>query len=171
MFSKIFSRGKGVFARKALPLFLGLCFVIGAALFSGCSMGNDGGASIYGEWDSGYDGYTITPTDMIYRGYTDYGFGAKIRYVEYFTADSGVIIVEYTIPPTAYSPPGNFQGVYFKELTANTVRLGNAYTAADYTTPVEVTTLELAKEKFKFDNIALYGGELTNASPQTRQNP
>ncbi|MDR1972214.1 MAG: hypothetical protein LBQ46_09870 [Treponema sp.] len=107
---------------------------------------------------------------MIYTSDWGYGFEGIIWHVEYYTADSGVIIVEYTVPPTAYTPPGNFQGVYFKELKANSVILGSAYTAADLgATPVEVATLNEAMEKFKLDTIALYGGELTSASPQYRQ--
>lgn len=171
MFSSRFFARKNLL-QKGFPLFFALCLVMGSALFSSCDWGGGtGDYSLVGKWSSGSDGYEITDTTMIYTGYTGYSFKAKIHEIIEFdpAAISGVIIVEYTTKPTAYTPPGNFQGVYYKDLTAKSVKLGSAYTAADYTNPVEVSTLAAAREKFKKDNIALYGGELTQAVPQTRQ--
>jgi hypothetical protein len=161
---------RGISMRKILPFVFAL--VMGALLFSGCKNEDDdpGGSvsALIGEWTSGSDSYSIKGTTLNYTGYEGYSFESRIRYVYNFTGASGVVIVEYTTPPTAYTPLGNFQGVYYKELAGDTVKLGNAYTAADYTIPVEVETLAEAKEKFKLDNIALYGGELTMAVTQTR---
>jgi hypothetical protein len=140
-------------------------------LFSSCDWngGGDGDAGLVGNWSSGADGYEITGETMKYI--SDYGFGftAAIREIIEYDGTSGVIIVEYTVRPTAYTPPGNFQGVFYRDLRANSVKLGSAYDAARPGNPVEVTTLEAAKAKFKRDNLALYGGELTKALPQKRQ--
>jgi hypothetical protein len=174
MFSPISSCKKDAFVKRPIPLFFGLCLVLGIALLSGCDLfGNDtppdNTPTIIGNWSSDSDSYKITNTTLIYEDSYGFGFEGDIRHIEKFTGTSGVIIVEYTVPPTAYIPPGNFQGVYYKDLTATTVKLGSAYTAADSNTPVEVAALELAKEKFKFDTIDSYGGELTYAAVQTRQ--
>ncbi|MFP3089489.1 hypothetical protein LQZ21_04090 [Treponema sp. TIM-1] len=172
MFSPHLLFRRSLLLRKALPLFFLLCLVMGSVLFSSCDWsGGDsgGGGTLTGTWSSGSDGYEITSTTLTYISDYGYGFIGNIRDRIEFSPTSGVIIVEYTTPPTAYNPPGKFQGVYYKDLTANSVKLGSAYTVADYTVPVEVTTLALAREKFKLENIALYGGELTAATPQTRQ--
>ena len=170
MFLSHASVRKRFLAKSVLP-FLALCLVMGSALFSSCDWSGDGGGqfSLIGTWDSGYDGYKITDTTMTYIDTFGYGFTGTIRDIVEFTGTSGVILVEYTTPPTAYTPPGNFQGVYYKALRANSVKLGSAYNVADYTIPVEVTSLPLARKKFNLANIELYGGELTQAVPQTRQ--
>jgi hypothetical protein len=171
------------FWKKAVPLFFALCLVTGAALFTGCPMdggGDDFGnelGKLVGTWSSGYDGYEITPTTLNYDDGMAPGsewdggdYTSDIEYVHKFSETAGVIIVKYTTAP-ASSTAGKYQGVYFKDLEADTVLLGNAYTVADYTQSPEVDSLEAAKDKFVSEaNIELYGGgsALVGAS-QTRQ--
>jgi hypothetical protein len=170
MFSPHFLDRKSLWLKSVFSLFFVVCLVMGSTLFSGCDWnGGEDHFSLTGTWNSGYDGYVITPAAMIYTDDYGYGFTANIREIVEYSHNSGVILVEYTTLPTAYTPPGRFQGVYYKDLTAKSVKLGSAYNAASPGTPVEVTTLALAKEKFKLENIALYGGELTIAVPQTRK--
>ncbi|MDR2362901.1 MAG: hypothetical protein LBD65_00590 [Spirochaetaceae bacterium] len=172
MFLSHSSVRKRFLVKNVLPFFA-LCLVMGSALFSSCDWwsGGEDHFSLIGTWRSDYDGYEITGTTMTYIDNSGYGYGftGTIREFVEFTGASGVILVEYTTPPTAYTPPGNFQGVYYKDLTANSVKLGNAYNVANPTTQVEVASLALAREKFKLANIGLYGGELTQAIPQKRQ--
>ncbi|MDR2759063.1 MAG: hypothetical protein LBB78_06765 [Spirochaetaceae bacterium] len=171
MFSPHSSLRKSFWVKRIFPLFFVVCLVMGSALFSSCDWngGDSGGGSLTGTWNSGSDGYEITNTTLKYIGVAGYSFTSNIREIIEFDRTSGVIIVQYITHPTAYSPPGNFQGVYYKDLTASSVKLGSAYDVANPGTPVEATSLPLAREKFKQENIALYGGELTAATPQTRQ--
>jgi hypothetical protein len=150
MFRRIFSR---VFA---------VCLVVTALTLSGCNLfGPDNFGSelgdLKGTWASASDGYEISDTKLIYKDDYGYGFTGTIKAVSNFTTKAGVIIVEYTAPPTGsaeypYSPAGNFQGVYYQELTATTVQLANAYDP----TGTETATLEAAKAKFTLDKAGDY---------------
>jgi hypothetical protein len=170
MFSRIFSRRRGVFARKALPFFLALCFVTGAALFSGCAMdGGDGGGSIYGSWKSSFgETWTITPVTVTGDAYA----GTIVNNPD-FGASAGVIIIKYTTKPQyydfdsnppydvtggPYDPPGDYYAIYWKELTAASVEIANAWDITDfsYNGAPETKTLEEAEKKFTLDNVALY---------------
>jgi hypothetical protein len=178
--TRVLGRAVGHRTHGVLVLVLGL--VMGALSLAGCD--TDGGyvddhtlnTGLIGTWDSGLgDGYTITATTLNYNGGGFGDFTSTIRYIYNFSETAGVIIVEYITADADWdgSPDptyvGKFQGVYFSSLTANTVKLGSAYTVADYTQPVEVDTLAEAKQKFKPANISLYGGELSGAGTQTKQ--
>ncbi|GHV72814.1 hypothetical protein AGMMS49940_01160 [Spirochaetia bacterium] len=186
MFTHNFSVGKTrVFGRVASQrtpvgvLVFVLSLLMGALSLAGCKDDSDGfiddgmlNSGLKGTWDSGAgDGYTITDSTMVYSSTWDSvttGFTGSIEYIYNFSETAGVIIVQYTVYDLGFGAEvGQYQGVYFKDLTASTVKLGSAY-ASDYSV-VEVATLAEAKEKFKPANISLYGGELSMASPQTRQ--
>jgi hypothetical protein len=167
---------------KAFPLVLGLCLLAGALGLTGCPMeesdpdfGNDLG-SLIGNWSSGTDGYEISETVLQYDDglaagsqYDGMDFTGSIEYHKKFSETAGVIIVKYITPPNG-SASGKYQGVYYKDLSATKVTMGNAFTVADYTQRVEVGSLEEAKTKFASEeNISLYGGDLSRASPQTKQ--
>jgi hypothetical protein len=170
---------KNALLKNALSFCAVLCLVMGALSFTGCPVSGGGGSGggdddklndgLIGTWDSGYDGYEISSTAIIYRStYDNAGFTGSIQYIYNFSETAGVIIVKYTAYDLGFGASvGQFQGVYFGDLTPTTVKLGSAY-EADYSV-VEVDTLAEAKEKFKPENISLYGGELGNASPQTRK--
>jgi hypothetical protein len=169
MFSRIFSRRKGVSAGKALPLFLALCFVMGAAFFSGCAMEADGGGSIYGVWKSSWgETWIITPMTVTRDTYT----GTIVNAPD-FGASAGVIIIKYTKKPQYYDydlnyppnitggpypPPGDYYAIYWKELTAASVELADAWNIPDFSHngAPETKTLNDAEKKFTLDNVALY---------------
>jgi hypothetical protein len=178
MFSTIFShcsRGRGAFVRKALPLLLALGLV--ATLLSGCPGGGAGDrASLIGTWKSSFnETWIITPTTVTTDTYT----GTIVNNPN-FTASAGVIIIEYTLPKPKYyeydtnppygiingiisgpiNPPGDFYAIYWKELTAGSVELANAWNISDMTPAgaPETTTLGEAKTKFTLDNAASWAG-------------
>ncbi|GHV03172.1 hypothetical protein FACS189485_05610 [Spirochaetia bacterium] len=179
---------KNALLRNTFSLFAVFALVIGALPLVGCN--DDSGfvddhklnSGLIGIWSYGSDAYTINADTLVYtstyEGVTT-GFTSSIEYIYNFSETAGVIIVEYTTKPTYYDydaswnpinphePEGSFIGIYFRNLTAATVKLGSAY-EADFS-EVEVATLAEAKEKFKPANISLYGGELSMTSPQTRQ--
>jgi hypothetical protein len=175
MFTHTFLVGRSRALRLAVSLVLALGLVLGMMALAGCPMEDDDfkddhklNQGLIGNWATDQSGYQITETTLTYNdGNFGYGFVADIEDVYNFTSTGGVIIVKYTTLPTAYTPLGNYQGVYFLDLTADDVKLGNAYTVANYQVPVEVATLEEAKKKFgPKENIGPNGGELTVTYPK-----
>jgi hypothetical protein len=164
MFSKIFSPRKGVSARRALSLFLSLCFVMGAVLFSGCSTGNDGPGLLEGTWTDpdSHDSYIINTQTLTYDDGGDWGvydmdMSGEIARHSNFSASAGIIYVKYTAPE---SLSGKYIALYWKELTESKVELSIAINA-DYSNPA-VDSLDAAIEKFTLDNtgdwIQVWGG-------------
>jgi hypothetical protein len=168
---------------KGFPFVLVLCLVATALVFAGCPTDDDDDADLgddlgllTGKWSSGYDGYEIDNSVLKYddgmpagSDYDGMDFTGSIEYHKKFSGAAGVIIVKYVTAPLA-STAGKYQGVYYKGLSAAQVTMGSAYTVADYTQPVEVGTLEEAKKKFASEaNVGSYGGDLSMASPQTKQ--
>ncbi|MDR1399242.1 MAG: hypothetical protein LBJ41_04905 [Treponema sp.] len=158
-------------ARKFGFLFLGVCLVIGALGFMGCDTGNEETGILTGIWSSGTDGYVITTTTLEYKGYkdathpewSDYSFTGTIKNNPDFTQKAGVIIVEYTDKPiygtynndyteltSGAAPTNSFMGIYWRDLTANSVLLANAYDQTDQET--EQATLVAANTKFTLAN-------------------
>jgi hypothetical protein len=102
-----------------------------------------------GAWDSGTgDDYIITENTLTYNGYySSFSFAGNIKAVIPANQFKGVIIVEYTTPPTGVS--NNFMGIYYQNFyptdqTPN-VQLANAYDASETT---ETATLSEALVKF-----------------------
>ncbi|MDR2181143.1 MAG: hypothetical protein LBN92_00525 [Treponema sp.] len=127
--------------------------------------------SLTGTWRSTYgDTYVITDNFLRYDDGFGGGYSGNIRAVSWFTSNSGVIIIEYTTDGKAqyyeydedwnvtgtFDPPGNFQGVYFRGITSNSIQLANAYDdqidTVNHGAP-ETTSLKAAKEKFTLDNV------------------
>jgi hypothetical protein len=180
MFTHNFSVGK----TRAVSLVLVLGLIMGALSLTGCNLNDDGDdtgdgliSGLKGTWkgafDWGEDIYTITANTLAESGSGAMAvFNSNIEYVYNFSNTAGAIIVKYTDGTdfSGNSLIGKYSAIYFKELTAATVILGNAYDAASMgATPVEVDSLDAAKEKFKPANMSSYGGELSGASVLTKQ--
>lgn len=151
-------------ARKFGFFFLGVCLMMGALGFVGCDLLGktdetdlgDSISALVGTWASEYgDSYTITATSVSYdAGYgEDFNYAGTIRYVDNFTNTAGVIIIEYTKAPKYYTDttytttadaPGNFIGIYYKDLQSSSVSMGQAYKDGG----AETQTLEAAKTTF-----------------------
>jgi hypothetical protein len=160
---------------------------VGALLLAGCSMEEDDfdddlqlNQKLIGSWTASGDGWSDTyvikagsPPKISHPsgdgGYMDYT-DASIEYVYNFSAAAGCLIIK--------RPDGKFSAVYFKNLTASSVLLGNAYnTTVDWdpnnpnAADPAVTTLEAAKERFKPENADTYGGgSAQGGTPQTKDN-
>jgi hypothetical protein len=85
-------------------------------------------------------GYGGGESDSNYKGY--------IRFVSNYSANSGVIIIEYVEPPYYQGYNGNsFCGVYYRNLKNDTVQLANAINLEDLSS-ADTATLEAAIKKF-----------------------
>jgi hypothetical protein len=105
---------------------------------------------LIGSWRSDYnDGYVISGTTLRYEGSgSGFNFTGAIRHVQKFDADSGVIIIEYTDPPTHDELPGAFFGIYYWGLNPARVYLANTSELDNNYAPSETATLEAAIAKF-----------------------
>jgi hypothetical protein len=157
MFSSLFSRRKGIFIKKALPVFLAFCFVV--ALLSGCAGGGSGdGSIIFGTWTAsnmGGDGYTITNGTIIYDdGGHGYDWAGTIVGHSDFTSPAGILYVQYTIYSNDSTFIGKINAVYWKNLTPGSVEMGNAINS-DFSNPA-VSTIGEAVTKFTLDNVGTW---------------
>ncbi|GAB6391614.1 MAG: hypothetical protein MdMp014T_0987 [Treponematales bacterium] len=120
-----------------------------------------------GTWQASGEGwtdtYTITAGAISHPdGWPEYE-DARIAWVYNFSNSAGCVIIQRV-------EDGKYTAVYFKDLSADSVLLGDAYTAADDTQPVEAGTLDEAKEKFAPANAERYGGGSAQAgTPQTKR--
>jgi hypothetical protein len=120
-------------------LYVGLVLLVMAAVIVGCDSGSDEDADLNGLWVSDFDGYVInTKADKIY--YLD-NFSADIVNAPDYSATSGVLIIEFTsYYEIEYDEDwevvsegwiednnGKFGAVYWIELTADSVKMANAY--------------------------------------------
>jgi hypothetical protein len=135
---------------------------------------------LIGSWTASGDGWSDTfvitdgtpPTISHPSGwgdYTDYS-SASIEYVYNFSDAAGCLIIK--------RPDDKFSAVYFKDLTATAVLLGNAYDTKvtyDENNPnaadPAVEDLEVAKERFKPENASEYGGGSAQSGTPQEKDP
>jgi hypothetical protein len=155
-----------IFAFYALSLVLVL--LAGLFVFSACDDGSTGTASLIGTWKLSGDGfedvYTITETSLIHNDLI-----ASIEFTYKFSKKAGCLIVKYANGSVSWGTDlsNKYSAVYYKDLNAKTVVLGDAY-GPDYTDP-SVDTLEEAKTKFSPANASLYGGDLEGAGKMNKE--
>ena len=141
------SKSRRRIARAALA---GLLCLASAFLFLSCPMegstgggGGDGGGggggntpTLYGTWQGVVkptntpDTYTISATELRYDDNSPaYNFEYKGSITKIVTFDnaSGVIIIQYTEVPASQGTVGGYFGVYYRDLSAGTVKMANAY--------------------------------------------
>jgi hypothetical protein len=117
------------------------------------------------EYEGGSDTYTITATTILHpSGYP--ALTGTIKYVYNFSDTAGCIIVQR-------NTDDKYTAVYFKDLTANDVLLGDAYDVSiSYPNDSDpaVNTLDEAKARFAPENAENYGGGTAQTgSKQIRQ--
>ncbi|MDR2096012.1 MAG: hypothetical protein LBP76_10925 [Treponema sp.] len=164
MFSPVSSlTKKGFFARKTLPFFFALCLVMGMAVFSGCDLDGDDTGNLAGTWTNVAGSYvttiTITNNTVVYSG----SYEATIENAPDFEATNGVLILKFTkyvdwstdeaILKDDHSNVGKYGAMYWKELTASSVSLADAYTG---TTHVLVDDWSTAQTTFTNDAVDTY---------------
>jgi hypothetical protein len=158
-------------------------------LFSGCELyGMVGGddtniegalpSLLQGEWayipassGSPGDGYIITGNNIeyVYHGTDNIGadFKGTAVFVSNYNSSSGLIIIQYTVPPTYSGYNGNsFCAVYYRNLRSQSVQLANA-TTLPLNTCSDTATLEEAKVKFTRMTVGDYV-DWSVVMPQTR---
>ncbi|MDR1253256.1 MAG: hypothetical protein LBK62_14020, partial [Treponema sp.] len=106
-----------------------------------------------GVWDSYSDSYIISASGIKYddgfpNNHAD--FASNVRYAFEYSADTGVIIIEYSEAPGSPYTGGisNFEGIYYKT-AAGGVKFANAYTNTQTDIPdlaTAVTTFSPANE-------------------------
>ncbi|MDR1654352.1 MAG: hypothetical protein LBR96_00030 [Treponema sp.] len=126
---------------------------------------------LVGSWRSEYnDGYVISGAALRYDDGLggSYDYTGAIRYVQKFDNASGVIIIEYTVPPTYEVLPGAFFGIYYWGLTPAQVYLANTTDLDNSYAPTETATLEAAAAKFTQANRSKFVAE-SAVKPQKKQ--
>ena len=100
----------------------------------------------------------VIEEDIIQYGFgggkSEYDYKGDIRFVSNYSANSGVIIIEYidTQRPNYAGYNGNsFFGIYYRNLSKNTVQLANAIRLTDMSSP-DTATLDEAIGKFTLSN-------------------
>ncbi|GHV86718.1 hypothetical protein AGMMS50255_0350 [Spirochaetia bacterium] len=178
---------KNALLRNAFSLFAVFALVMGGLSLVGCAPdGNEFvddrqlNSRLIGTWEYNYEGgsdvYRVTETTISHitgwGDFTDYS-EATIEFVYNFSNTAGCLIIQrHGTADTKYS------AVYFKNLTAATVLLGDARdisvigwdpenpNAAD----PAVADLETAKDRFKPENAEMWGGgSALVGTPQTRK--
>ena len=141
-------------------------------------------AGLIGEWSdgSGYEYFTITANHLLYEAVDwvnmdyadpDYGlvpmWGGSIVYVSSFNAASGIIIIKYdegleqvwmdwdTYMPLDPQPAGKYYGIYYDNLTEDTVNLSSTTDQdPENSGPTETSTLAEAIARFTEADKALW---------------
>lgn len=155
---------KNVLARKGFPLFAVLCVVVGAAVLSGCDTGNPTPGILTAKWTNISGGYTttitITDSSVVYHG----TYEAAIVNKPDFTASDGVLIIRFTKyadwdgePSTTHGNVGKYGALYWKELTASSVSLADAYKKINDTDQFPSHTMfsEIGQAQAAFTNDAV----------------
>jgi hypothetical protein len=151
--------------------------VLAIILFAGCNSdpGDDLIAGLdprlVGTWKSAFDEvYEITETHLTFDNGYGGSWGGTIEYAARFDKNTGIIIIQYDDadskqewamygPPPGYDFLGyhdttgkDFYGIYFRDLTQNSVVFSNTSNQTDFS-PSETVTLQQAKNRFTLDNM------------------
>jgi hypothetical protein len=153
-------------------LFAGLVLLTFAFL-GGCNVNGEDDTNYEGAlpesikktWSSSGDGYIIGTNNFQYTSDYDGAFTGVISFVSNYSANSGVIIIKYTNPPThliwetdqPFYDGKDFTAIYYQNLTGNTVQLATVVNLVDYSS-VNTASLEEAKAKFTRSQIGNYVG-------------
>jgi hypothetical protein len=181
--NNLLSRNRLSWARGGIfTLLLALSFVCATLAFTGCEHNvnqtftddHELNSGLIGTWKMAGDGwsdtYIITDDSVSHPdGFSPYN-NAKIEYVYNFNKTSGCIIARYTDG----SDTGKYNAVYFKDLSKDSVLLGDAYdTSISYPNDNDssVATLEEAKQRFSPANASMWGGaDAQTGAPLLKQN-
>jgi hypothetical protein len=158
-----------IMARSVFILILSVIFLMG------CDTDPDDfvddhklNSKLIGTWTSnGMDKYVIDQGTLTYYGWMgSIDYSGTIEYVSNFTSkkNSGVIIIKYNADnklvwydydpetweetPKPEQPEGDYYGIYFSKLTANSVELSSTSDQKNNYGPSETVTLEQAKKRF-----------------------
>jgi hypothetical protein len=133
---------------------------------------------LQGEWayvppsGNSSEGYIINEDNIeyVYYGTDNIGadFKGKVVFVSNYSSTSGLIIIQYTVPPTysSYNDDLLFCATYYRNLRSQSVQLANA-TTLPYNTCPDTATLEEAIAKFTRMTIGNYVN-WSIVMPQTR---
>jgi hypothetical protein len=124
-----------------------------------------------GIWDSYADGYVVSQTTLKYDDGSDgkwgMSFAGTIKYISAYGTGTGVIVIEYTEPPSvSYTTAGtsDYEGIYYK-VNGTRVRFANVYD----TTNTETPNLATAIAKFSQANESTFISNWNVAGNQDKQ--
>jgi hypothetical protein len=187
MFTPIILARKSAWHKKAFSIVFALCVAAAIVVFAGCdddpgsgdTIGGNGEINLLiGTWASPpYDYYTISDSTLTYDDGFGNGYSGKIRHVVDFGSNSGLIIIEYAADGKPvyydgfdadgspigdpYPPPGNFQGVYYKELSTVSVKMAGANDSSKTGHLAAPETAKLQEAVDKFNNIDVIDNYVT----------
>ena len=173
LFLSLQSEVSGLFSRRLARSIFYLCVLLclsTAFLFTGCStdvndVGSEGlDSRLIGKWKSPFDEiYVITQTNLSYE--SEYSsWSGRIMYAANFNDNTGILIIQYDEDKKQQwtnwdtledITPMNrdFYGIYFRNLTQNSVVLSNTSDQANNWGPSETATLAQAKSRFTLDKM------------------
>jgi hypothetical protein len=167
MVSPVFFVKNGVFFRKTVPVFAVLCFCFGTLLFSGCTQPAQESGNLAGTWTNVSGGYTTTITITSDTVTYAESYEAAIVNKPDFEAANGVLIIKFTQYAdyrsdlsTSHANVGKYGALYWKELTASSVSIADAYkkvnAADEYPSHTMFDTLAEAQGAFTIGKVAEY---------------
>ena len=152
-------------------MFFTLVFL--AAILGGCDINGEDDTNYEGTmpgglqktWSGSGDGYIIGSAALQYTSDYDGAFTGTISFVSNYSANSGVIIVKYTKPPThliwgtnqPFYNGKDYTAIYYQNLKSNTVQLASVIDLGDFSS-ANTATLEEAKAKFTRSQTGNYVG-------------
>jgi hypothetical protein len=144
------------------------------AVFSGCDVNGDSNyefvdrqfvpVGTWGStWEGGTDSYTIERTTLEYKNSGGDGWIGTIVAAVDFSPTSGVLIVEYTTPPTGdysgvHGGEYKFTGVYYTGYSPTSTQFADAW-LPDYSHRAEATSLNGALGLFIEGNAGTHVGQ------------
>jgi hypothetical protein len=173
--------------RSLLGRMVPALLVLGALFFSSCDLGGneDFGYIPEGTWSSvwagntGIDTYTISSTTLTYTstptGDTSSGWSGTIRGAVDFSETAGVLIIQYTNPPTGdwsgHAEDMGYTGVYYSAHSAASTKFADAWLPGDpYSTErAEAVSLSAAYALFTEgnvgDHVSIWGTYTSTSTP------
>jgi hypothetical protein len=131
---------------------------------SGSSGGGGTPPSLFGTWlgvvlpENTPDTYVISAGTLVYDDNSaayQFEYAGDIKEIAAFTNGAGVIILQYTSVHPSQGTVGDFFGVYYRELSAGTVKMANAYDLNSKEYP-SADSLEHAQTQFTAGNAGNY---------------
>ena len=122
-------------------------------VLTGCDSNGGSGPPLrdrlVGVWGTQFDKFIITQDTLNYVGYTSFA-GYIHRVIELRGEEaSGVIIIQYSEPPSSNNFPNGFTAIYIRgNPDSNNLHISIAFSVDDWETPVDVETLQEAIDIF-----------------------
>ena len=135
--------------------FAGFVLLFLTTVLTGCDSNGGGGPPLrdrlVGVWETQFDEFIITRDTLTWSDGESTFLAGYIQRVIGLRGEeaSGVIIIQYSEPPSSYNYPDGFAAIYIRGDTgSNSLQISTAFTVTDWQIPVDVETLQEAIDIF-----------------------